>query len=68
MQNETDNLSRKVPKHKVNANLTYNAKQGTNFNIAYQFTDKRLEGVYNPNTFNEDNVTLKAYSLINIFN
>ncbi len=67
IQHETDNLSRKVPKHKVNANLVYNLKQNTSFNLAYQFTDKRLEGVYNPSTFLVDNVTLKAYTLVNIF-
>lgn len=67
VQHETDDLSRRVPKHKANANLSYVLKEKTTLSLAYQFTDKRLEGIYNPSTFSVENVGLDAYSLVNLF-
>lgn len=67
LQNETDVLSRRMPKHKVNISLSYVFKEKTSLSVAYQFTDKRLEGVYNSATFAVEDKVLDSYSLVNLF-
>jgi len=66
LQHETDVLSRRNPKHKVNANLSYILKEKTSLSLAYQYTDVRKDVFFTPSFTTEDKV-LKPYNLVNFF-
>lgn len=66
-QHESNALSRRVPKHKANANFSYVYKEKTALSLAYQFTDVRQAAFYNSSTFSTEETTLDAYNLVNFF-
>ncbi|HKK11666.1 MAG TPA: TonB-dependent receptor plug domain-containing protein, partial [Flavobacteriaceae bacterium] len=62
-----ENLSLRLPKFKVNAQLDYQVCKATFLSLSYQFNDKRKDVVYNSSTFMNDDVTLKSYSLLDVY-
>lgn len=57
-------LNRLIPKHKVNADLKYVFQRGL-LNLQYQFVDKREDIYYDSSSWTSQNVSLRAYQLIN---
>ena len=53
-----------IPKHKVNADLKYVFQRGL-LNLQYQFVDKREDMYYDSSSWTSQNVSLRAYQLIN---
>jgi len=62
-----ENLNLRIPKYKVNGHLDYQLCESTFLSLAYQFNDDRKDVVFNSNTFMNDEVTLKNYSLLDIY-
>lgn len=58
-------LSQRIPKHKGNASVDYQATARTFFNLSYQYIDKRADAFYDPITYVPSPVTLKSYQLLN---
>lgn len=58
-------LSIRIPKHKGNAAVDFQATARTFFNVSYQYVDQRSDSFYDPITFTPSQVTLKSYQLLN---
>ena len=59
-----DNEAIRIPKNKVNINLSYAFKPSTHFMLSYQFNDKRDETDFT--SWPSSIVQLDAYSLVNV--
>lgn len=62
-----EELNLRIPKLKANARLDYNVCDATFLSLSYQFNDDRRESIYNSNTFTNEDVTLKSYSLLDFY-
>jgi len=62
-----EDLNLRIPEIKVNARLDYQLCEATFTSLSYQFNDDRLDSVYNSDTFMNEDVTLKSYSLLDFY-
>ncbi|RKE94984.1 TonB-dependent receptor plug domain-containing protein [Ichthyenterobacterium magnum] len=62
-----DDLNLRIPELKVNAQLEYQFNLKTFMSLSYQFNDDRRDVVFNNLTFMNDDVTLKSYSLLDLY-
>lgn len=62
-----DELNLRIPKFKVNASLLYDLSESTFMSISYQFNDDRTDSVYNPATYQNDDINLKSYNLFDFY-
>ncbi|MEO6346729.1 MAG: TonB-dependent receptor plug domain-containing protein [Aquaticitalea sp.] len=62
-----DDLNLRIPKLKANALLEYQVSEATFFSLSYQFNDDRKDSVFNSDTFMNEEVTLKSYSLLDFY-
>ena len=60
-----EELSRLIPKHKVNASVDYQLNERTSFNVNYQYVDKRNTSYFDGATYKTIPVLLDAYQLVN---
>lgn len=56
----------RVPKHKINAHLSWEVKPQTHIGLDFNFTDKRTDSFFDLSTFSSSKVILKSYALINL--
>tara|TARA_R110002072_G_scaffold23949_2_gene81931 strand:- start:36026 stop:37954 length:1929 start_codon:yes stop_codon:yes gene_type:complete len=56
----------RIPEHKINANLGYQLSESSFLGLSYQFNSDREDSFFNPDTFENENVTLESYSLIGL--
>lgn len=59
-----EDLSLRIPEIKVNTRLDYDLCEATTLSLSYQYNDDREDSVYNPNTFENDKITLESYGLL----
>ncbi len=62
-----ENLNLRIPELKVNARLDYQLCDATFMSLSYQYNDDRRDSVYNNDTFMNEDVTLKRYSLLDVY-
>ena len=62
-----EDLNLRIPELKVNAKLDYQFCPKTVMSLSYQFNDDREDAYYNSNTFMNESVTLKSYSLLDFY-
>lgn len=62
-----EDLNLRIPEFKANARLDYQVCESTFLSLAYQFNDDRRDSVFNSDTFMNDDVNLKSYSLIDFY-
>ena len=60
---KNDNPTIRIPKNKVNVNLSYAYTNKTNFSLSFQYTDERDDTFFKPD-FSTEVITLDAYSLL----
>lgn len=57
----------RIPKHKINSSLSYNINKKTNVALIYQYNDERKDSFYNSETFGNEQVELRSYSILDLF-
>jgi vitamin B12 transporter len=57
----------RIPKHKFNASLWYNPSDKTSLSATFNYTDKRDDSFFDLTTFTSSQVTLKSFSLVNLY-
>lgn len=57
----------RIPLNKINLSANYALSEKTNFSLTYQYTDSRDDVFFSAETFTSENVTLKAYDLLNFY-
>lgn len=62
-----EDLNLRIPELKANARLDYQLCDATFLSLSYQYTDDRRDSVFNNDTFTNDDVTLKSYSLLDFY-
>ncbi|GGK19771.1 vitamin B12 transporter BtuB [Yeosuana aromativorans] len=62
-----DKLNLRIPKFKVNALLLYDLSESIFLSMSYQFNDDRTDSVYNPSTYQNDDINLKSYNLFDFY-
>ncbi|MBJ7881788.1 TonB-dependent receptor plug domain-containing protein [Gelidibacter salicanalis] len=62
-----EDLNLRIPELKVNANLNFQVCEATFMSITYQYNDDRRDSVFNSDTFMNDDMTLKSYSLFDFY-
>lgn len=62
-----EDLNLRIPELKVNARLDYQICDATFLSLSYQFNDDRRDAVFNNDTFMNDDVILKSYSLFDFY-
>jgi vitamin B12 transporter len=62
-----DKLNLRIPEFKVNASLLYDLSESTFMSLTYQFNDGRTDSVYNPATYQNDDINLKSYHLFDFY-
>jgi len=62
-----EDLNLRIPKFKVNASFNYKICDPLFFNLVYQFNDERKDIVFNNDTYMNDEVNLKNYSLFDAY-
>ena len=62
-----DDLNLRIPKLKGNARFDYQVFESTFLSLSYQFNDDRRDSVFNNDTFVNEEVTLKSYSLLDFY-
>ncbi|MEZ4802490.1 MAG: TonB-dependent receptor [Gelidibacter sp.] len=62
-----EDLNLRIPELKVNARLDYQLCDATFMSLSYQYNDDRRDSVYNNDTFMNEDVTLKSYSLLDVY-
>ena len=60
-------LNLRIPELKANVRLDYQVCPTTFMSLAYQYNDDRRDSVFNNDTFMNDDVTLKSYSLLDFY-
>lgn len=58
-------VSRYIPKHKVNTTLQYAFSERLNASVDYQYLSERNEAFYNSSTFGTESIELDSYSIFN---
>ena len=62
-----EDLNLRIPELKANARLDYQVCDATFLSLSYQFNDDRRDSVFNNDTFMNDDMTLKSYSLFDFY-
>lgn len=62
-----DDLNLRIPELKANARLDYQICDVTFLSLSYQFNDDRRDTVFNNDTFMNDDITLKSFSLLDVY-
>ena len=62
-----EDLNLRIPELKANVRLDYQVCLTTFVSLAYQYNDDRRDSVFNNDTFMNDDVTLKSYSLLDFY-
>lgn len=62
-----EDLNLRIPELKANVRLDYQLCPTTFMSLAYQYNDDRRDSVFNNDTFMNDDVTLKSYSLLDFY-
>ncbi|MGJ8593475.1 MAG: TonB-dependent receptor plug domain-containing protein [Aquaticitalea sp.] len=62
-----EDLNLRIPELKANARLDYQVSNATFLSLSYQFNDDRRESVFNNDTFMNDDIILKSYSLLDFY-
>ncbi|MDG5492102.1 TonB-dependent siderophore receptor [Psychroserpens sp. SPM9] len=62
-----EDLGLRIPELKMNAALQYDFGKQTFLSLTYQFNDDREDAFYNATTFENENVTLESYSLLDVY-
>ena len=57
----------RMPKHKFNTSLWYNPNDKTSISATFNYTDKRTDSFFDLSTFTSSQVTLKSFSLVNLY-
>ena len=60
-------LNLRIPEIKVNAWLEYQFRPNTYARLSYQYNDDREDAYFNNTTFLNEEITLKSYSLLDIY-
>ncbi len=55
----------RIPEHKANASITYKWGKRTNVGLSYQYVGERDDTFFNPDTFENETITLDSFSLLN---
>jgi vitamin B12 transporter len=62
-----EDLNLRIPELKANARLDYQVFDATFLSISYQYNDDRRDSVFNNETFMNDDIILKSYSLFDFY-
>ena len=62
-----EDLNLRIPEIKINAKLNYQINDNLFISASYQFNDDRDDAYYNNTTFTNEDVTLKSYSLLDLY-
>ncbi|WP_179008331.1 TonB-dependent receptor plug domain-containing protein [Winogradskyella forsetii] len=62
-----EDLSLRIPEIKINTRLDYDLSDATILSLSYQYNDDREDSVYNPDTFQNDKITLESYGLLDFY-
>ena len=62
-----DHLNLRIPEIKLNAKIDYQFCPKTVMSLFYQYNDDRKDAFYNSTTFMSEDVTLKSYSLFDLY-
>lgn len=54
----------RIPEHKINASAQYTLSKKTNFGLQFQYTSERDDSFFNPDTFENETITLDRFSLL----
>ncbi len=54
----------RIPEHKINASAQYTLSKKTNFGLQFQYTSERDDSFFNPDTFENETITLDSFSLL----
>jgi len=62
-----EDLSLRIPEIKLNTRLDFDLSDATILSLSYQYNDDRDDSVYNPDTFQNDKITLESYGLLDFY-
>lgn len=62
-----EDLNLRIPEIKANARVDYQVCDATFLSFSYQFNDDRRDSIFNSDTFTNEDVTLKSYSLLDFY-
>ncbi|WP_178988912.1 TonB-dependent receptor plug domain-containing protein [Winogradskyella schleiferi] len=62
-----EDLSLRIPEIKLNTRLDFDLSDTTILSLSYQYNDDRDDSVYNPDTFQNDKITLDSYGLLDFY-
>ena len=65
--NVEDDLNLRIPEYKVNAGIDYQLSNKSLVSLSYQYNDDRKDVVFNNLTFMNESITLKSYSLLDLY-
>lgn len=65
--NVEEDLNLRIPEFKVNAKLDYQICPKSLISVSYQFNDDRNDAYFDMYTFTTQDVTLKSYSLLDVY-
>ncbi|MCR9183207.1 MAG: TonB-dependent receptor, partial [Flavobacteriaceae bacterium] len=57
----------RIPEHKVNASVQFQPNVKTTMSLSYQYNTDREDRFFNPDTFEQETVTLDAYGLLDFY-
>lgn len=60
-----ERFAQRIPENKANASIAYVWNSKTTVGLSYQFVGDREDLFFNPTTFENENVTLDSFSLLN---
>ncbi|MCB0456776.1 MAG: TonB-dependent receptor [Flavobacteriaceae bacterium] len=55
----------RIPKQKLNANLSYQPDNKTSLSVSFQYVSDREDRFFNPETFESETITLEKYTITN---
>ncbi len=61
-----DRFALRIPEHKVNSSILYQPSAKTSMGVQFQFTSKRDDNFFNPDTFENEFVSLASYTLFGL--
>lgn len=57
----------RIPEHKVNASVQFQPNVKTTMSLSYQYNTNREDRFFNPDTFEQESVTLEAFGLLDFY-
>lgn len=57
----------RIPEHKINAAVQFQPGEKTNFSLSYQYNTEREDRFFNPDTFEQEAVTLNAFGILDLY-